>query len=80
MANDLGRIQEDIIKILLAWHLPNQQAFVLSGELLTEIVEPALCAERERCAVIAEQHRDSQPAAVGARRAIAAAIRLGLEL
>ena len=32
-------------------------------------------AERERCARVAEQHRDTQPAAVSAKRAIAAAIR-----
>ena len=60
-----------------------QQDFIdhqrLYAALLTERIDELIAAERERCALIADQHRDGHPAAMSAKRAIAAAIRLGLE-
>lgn len=50
-------LQDEMIKILIAWQFPKARAILLSGELL-EAVElsrrAAVAAERERCAQVAE--------------------------
>jgi hypothetical protein len=56
--NGLGKIQDEITRHLEAFYPPIHHIPTLASLLMTDVVEPAIRAERERCAQVCDALSD----------------------